>query len=95
MLTDTPSRTRSQPTLSTQLIHNRGIQHFIFSGVIKQLEDTANAYLSVLAEGGTDRQQNTPFNHFIPAPFYPLTYPLISPLIDVLHYPLTYPLFFF
>ena len=30
----------------------RGIQHFIFSGVLGQLEGVANAYLEVLADGG-------------------------------------------
>jgi len=30
----------------------RGIQHFIFSQVLRQLEQIANAYLLVLAEGG-------------------------------------------
>ena len=30
----------------------RGIQHYVFMSVIKLLEDIANSYLQVLAEGG-------------------------------------------
>ena len=43
--------------------------------MIKQLEDTANAYLSVLAEGGLvlDKQ---PYRHSIPCLFNPLCYSL-------------------
>ena len=81
-------------TLSPHFItphHTRGIQHFIFSGVIKQLEDTANAYLSVLAEGGVvlDKQ---PYRHNIPFLFNPLCYSLFYPFTCSLVFPLIHPL---
>ena len=30
----------------------RGIQHYVFLSVLRQIESIANAYLTVLAEGG-------------------------------------------
>ena len=35
-----------------QIFGPRGIQHFVFTGVLKQLELIANEYLNILAEGG-------------------------------------------
>lgn len=39
-----------------ELLGPRGIQHFVFTGVLGQLQGAANAYLEVLAEGGVQLQ---------------------------------------
>ncbi len=35
-----------------EVLGSRGIQHFIFLGIVMQIEQIANSYLTVLAEGG-------------------------------------------
>lgn len=35
-----------------EALGTRGVQHFIFQSVVKQIENVANEFLSVLAEGG-------------------------------------------
>jgi hypothetical protein len=58
----------------------RGIQHYMFMNVIKHLEEIANAYLLVLAEGGIRLGMYMNLFNFVN---YVLTYVYISMIIHM------------
>ena len=72
---------------------HRGIQHYVFMTVIKQLEEIANAYLAVLAEGGIqlvlEGEQQWRFFilfPFILFPFFLFPFIPLIPLISLISF---------